>query len=286
VSAADEHRAFVATRFPALGPVETFEPVGDGWDLATYVVNGTWIAQFPRLPGTDEMLRREAVLLEGLQGELSGALPEPSFVADEPPCLVYRRIGGRPVADPGTPGIWPERLGRFLYDLHLVPPEFLGLRATPASAWRDAYREELRDLERRVVPLLSADEGAVARRMFSAFLDDERAFRFATGVVHRDLGPEHILLTDDGDLSGVIDWGDASVGDPAIDFAWLLHRAPEAGERALAAYGGAPDERFRERAAFYDRLGPWYEVTYGLDTDRPGFVETGLRGVRARLPRE
>lgn len=283
MSAVDEHRAFVATRFPTLGPIETFEPFGDGWDLATYLVNGTWIAQLPRLPGTDAVLRREAVLLDGLQGELSGALPAPSFVADDPPCLVYRRIDGRPVADPETPGIWPERLGRFLYDLHLVPPEFAGLRASGPAALREHYREELATFERRVIPLLEPDEGEAARRMFAAFLDDDRTFRFATGVVHRDLGPDHILLTDEGDLAGVIDWGDADVGDPAIDFAWLLHRAPEAGERALAAYGGAADERFRERAAFYDRLGPWYEVTHGLDTDQPAFVASGLEGVRDRL---
>jgi len=283
LNAVDEHRAFVVARFPGLGEVESFEPFGDGWDMSTYLVNGAWIARFPRLPGTDAVLRREAVLLDGLQGELSGALPAPSFVSDDPPCLVYRRIDGR-AADPAAPGIWPERLGRFLYDLHLVPPEFAGLRATTPASWRDAYRDELADLGRRVIPLLEPDQGESARRMFAAFLDDDRAFRFATGVVHRDLGPEHVLLTSDGDLAGVIDWGDAGVGDPAIDFAWLLHRAPEAGERALAAYGGAPDERFRERAAFYDRLGPWYEVTHGLDTQEPAFVESGLRGVRARLP--
>jgi aminoglycoside phosphotransferase (APT) family kinase protein len=286
VSTVEEHRSFVASRFPDLGPVETFEPVDGGWDVFTYIANGGWIVQFPRLPGTDEVLRREATLLEGLQGEVSGALPAPSFVPQEPPCLVYRRIEGTPIADPATPGIWPERLGRFLYDLHLVPPEFAGLRASAPAAWREAYRAELDGFTRRVFPLLEPDERTAAERMFSDFVDDDRNFRFATGVVHRDLGPEHVLLTPDGDLAGVIDWGDAGVGDPAIDFAWLLHRAPEAGERALEAYGGAADERFLERAAFYDRLGPWYEVTHGLDTDQPGFVASGLAGVRDRLPGE
>jgi aminoglycoside phosphotransferase (APT) family kinase protein len=280
----DEPRAFIAARFPDLGPIEAFELVEGGWDLRTYVVNGTWIVQLPGLPGTDVVLRREATLLEGLQGEVSGALPAPAFVSDDPACLVYRRIEGVPVRDPAAPGIWPERLGRFLYDLHLVPPEFAGLRAAGAAAWREAYREELAVFRDRVFPLLEPDERRRASDLFESFLGDDRAFRFATGIVHRDLGPEHVLLTPEGDLAGVIDWGDAAVGDPAIDFAWLLHRAPEAGERALAAYGGAPDERFRERVRFYDRLGPWYEVTHGLDTDRAAFVAGGLAGVRDRLP--
>jgi aminoglycoside phosphotransferase (APT) family kinase protein len=284
VDPAANHRAFLAARFPAAEPIETFAPVAGGWDVYTYTVNDGWIAQFPRLPGTDEMLRREAVLLEGLQGEVSGALPAPVFVAEDAACLVYRRIDGMPIADPPQPGIWPERLGRFLYDLHLVPPEFAGLRASGAAAWRESYREELEGFRRRVFPSLEPQEREVAGAMFAAFLDDDRNFRFATGVVHRDLGPEHILVTPDGDLAGVIDWGDASVGDPAIDFAWLLHRAPGFGERALAAYGGSADERFRARASFYDLLGPWYEVTHGLDADEPAFVASGLAGIRDRLP--
>lgn len=30
-------------------------------------------------------------------------------------------------------------------------------------------------------------------------------------------------------------------------------------------------------------LGPWYEVVYGLDTDQPHLVESGMHGVRTRL---
>jgi hypothetical protein len=29
---------------------------------------------------------------------------------------------------------------------------------------------------------------------------------------------------------------------------------------------------------------PWYEVAYGVDTRAEAFVDSGLRGVRARLP--
>jgi hypothetical protein len=29
---------------------------------------------------------------------------------------------------------------------------------------------------------------------------------------------------------------------------------------------------------------PWHEVVYGLDTEQPAFVASGLAGVRVRLP--
>ena len=37
-------------------------------------------------------------------------------------------------------------------------------------------------------------------------------------LVHGDLGLDHIRVTED-DVTGVIDWGDSCVGDPALDLA-------------------------------------------------------------------
>ena len=92
-------------------------------------------------------------------------------------------------------------------------------------------------------------------------------------LTHSDLGPGHLRVRD-GRLAGVIDWGDARIGDPAIDYSWLLN-------------GPFPDwdvdEELRRRAAIYHRLGPWFEVHYGLFTKQPQWVESGLAGVRSRL---
>lgn len=102
-------------------------------------------------------------------------------------------------------------------------------------------------------------------------------------LVHGDLGPEHVLCRD-GRLIGVIDWSDACVGDPALDLAWCLHGTPPPVASAVARVYGVVDAAARERSLFYHRLGPWYEVSYGLDTGRERFVRSGLEGVRARLP--
>jgi aminoglycoside phosphotransferase (APT) family kinase protein len=72
----------------------------------------------------------------------------------------------------------------------------------------------------------------------------------------------------------VIDWGDARVGDPALDYAWLLN--------GPFAHWDV-DSDLRRRARFYHRLGPWYEAHYGLFTDKPAHVERGLAGIRDRL---
>ena len=277
----DDHRAFVDERWSDLA-VESFEPLGDGWDCYTYLANGEWVFQFPRLPGADERLQKQIILLPEIAREVSSAVPVPTYVSTDPVCVGYRRIVGRPMSS-GVDGIWPERLGRFLYDLHLTPPEFVGMRASTPAAVRDGLRAEVASLSEHVLPLLDPGERSRASRAIAAFLDDDDNFRFAPCLTHGDIGPEHVLVTDSGDLAGVIDWGDTEVGDPVFDLAWMLHAMPAEGERVLGAYGGPPDDRFTERARFSFLLMPWHDVKYGVETGQPAFVESGLAGVRERL---
>ncbi len=278
---AEEHRAFVERRWPELC-VRTFEPVVGGWDRFTYVVNGEWVFQFPRSPGAAERLTTQIAVLPELAREVSSAIPSPEYTSTDPVCMGYARIDGRPMSA-DVDGIWPERLGRFLYDLHLTPPEFVGLRSSTAAAVRDGLRRKVDVLSAHVLPLLDPGERVTAERMLASFLDDDDNFRFAPGLTHGDIGPEHVLITDAGDLAGVIDWGDLAVGDPVVDLAWAINAMPEVGERVLGAYGGPPDDRFLARSRFAFMLMPWHEVEYGSESGQPGLVESGLAGVRERL---
>ncbi|WP_220505013.1 phosphotransferase [Microbispora sp. H10830] len=103
---------------------------------------------------------------------------------------------------------------------HGAPPprEVLGERAAT-----------VKDFGTRVIPLLPDD-----RRDAASTLLDAVAALPTHALVHGDLGPEHVLMRD-GAVSGVIDFSDAHVGDPALDLAWALHAAPPAFARAVAA---------------------------------------------------
>ncbi|MGZ5289243.1 MAG: phosphotransferase [Actinomycetota bacterium] len=277
----DLDRALVGSAFPRLA-LETFEPVGGGWTSATYLVDGEWIVQVPISDRAEERLLLQMEILPELAHDVSGALPVPELASTDPVAMGYRRIDGVPFTEVGEEGVWPERLGRFLYDLHMVPPEFVGMRAVTLEQVRDEQRAEFARLRSKVDPLLGEEERAHFAARFDGYLDDDANWRFAPCVTHGDLGPEHILVTPTGNLAGVIDWEEVGMGDPVADFAWMLHAAPGPGERALAAYGGPPDTRFRERARVRFALMPWHEVEYGLDTGKDEFVESGLAGVRDR----
>jgi aminoglycoside phosphotransferase (APT) family kinase protein len=72
----------------------------------------------------------------------------------------------------------------------------------------------------------------------------------------------------------VIDWAGARIGDPALDYGWLLN-------------GPFPDwdvdEELRRRASLYYRYGPWFAVEYGVRTEQPEWVRSGLGNLRSRL---
>lgn len=60
---------------------------------------------------------------------------------------------------------------------------------------------------------------------------------------------------DSGDLAGVIDWTDAALADPALDFTVLLaRRGPEFVEEVLRHYPRPFDAAARERLAFLARV--------------------------------
>lgn len=255
-----------------------------GWVSDSFVAegsDGTWIVQIGRAPH-EEDLRRQIAILPELGSEVSALIPEPEHADVAVPAMAYRRIPGVACAERADLGLWPERLGRFLYDLHAVPPEFVGMRARQAADVRAQVRDELDRAAQDTLPLLTASERARLAREWDAFLDDDGIWRLAPCLVHADLGLEHILVDDRGDLAGVIDWSDVEVGDPAWDFAIVLHDLPSQGERALAAYGGAPDAGFLARAAFAWRFVPFHEVRHGLTTGEEASVARGIAAVRER----
>jgi aminoglycoside 2''-phosphotransferase len=67
-----------------------------------------------------------------------------------------------------------------------------------------------------------------------------------------------------GHLTGVIDWGDAGIDDPAVDFAGISRQLGEDFARQmLAAYHLPLDASFLRRMDIYARMEPFHEIHFG-----------------------
>ena len=269
--------------------------IEEGWDSSVLEVNGEWIVRVPRREEVCGWMRKEARLLPELAPALPVPVPRLEAVEDagEVFFVAYRKLDGRPLdaaTSRGSGGTsLAGELGRFLAALHAFPRASalgVGLADVDPAGWLAREREFVERCLLDVVPLLEEVERRRATEMFDGFFSGWDGSP-ATVLMHADLGPAHILHRGPT-VTGVIDWSDACLGDPALDFAWLLHGTGDSFAAALLeAYAGGEerDAALEERALFYHRLGPWHEALFGIEHDRPELLASGLDGIRRRLPR-
>jgi aminoglycoside phosphotransferase (APT) family kinase protein len=259
-------RALVGGAVPELQGASVVR-VGEGWDNTAWRVGERWLFRFPRRQAVADLVPGEVALLGVLAGRLPLPVPRPVHVCPARdgfpwPFVGYTHVPGREAlgrVHPDDVGL-AEQIGVFLRALHDtappmgVPVDTLGRLDVARMRGRlEARRALLGDL---LVP-------AVEARLSAA----ETVPPDGVVLCHGDLYGRHVLV-DAGGASGVIDWGDAHLGEPAVDLsiAWSLF-GPEAREALLAVYGiVGPGTRIRAaaRATFHSLA----LLAYARDTGR------------------
>jgi aminoglycoside phosphotransferase (APT) family kinase protein len=282
----------VAAAVPELAGLPAV-PLSEGWDNTVYRI-GDRSVRFPRrataLPG----FRRELAVLPLVAGRLPLPVPSPRWVGtdDDPrqpwPFAVVRFVPGRELAEvaPADLARRPAAaaLGAFLAALHapatrdLVTGVELPLdpmqRALP-GARLEQTRTQLAGLAE--AGLWSGDPAVDRLLRDGARLAPPAA---PPVLVHGDLHVRHLLLDDAGEASGVIDWGDVCLGDPAVDLA-LAYAAftGEARAALIDAYGGVDPERELRARCLAVRLSALL-AGYAAAEHRPALLAETLAGLR------
>ncbi len=241
-----------------------------GREHHTALVEGRWIDRSPWHDDLAPWLLAETRLMPAIVGRLPIEVPVPVVVETDPLVVRHRRVEGATCDPTALTGDDGQQVGRFLRVLHDLPGS-VGAAAAVRSAADDrrARAELVSGLRSVALPLVPPSLVAVAERL----LDGVQAVG-AQRLCHGDLVGEHLLVRA-GRVSGVIDWGDARVTDPAVDLAWVLHGTTEAFANQVArSYGVTPDEA--GRAAQWFALVPWHAlaraVTLSADDARRGFL--------------
>jgi aminoglycoside phosphotransferase (APT) family kinase protein len=202
-------------------------------------------------------LAREARLLPQLAERLPVAVPNSEYVCPDPAggmrFVGNRAIGGTPVVesrlaeerDPAYAESLARELGAVLDALHSFPvveAHRIGVLGGSAEDWRREYAAFYAEIRDGVFPLLNAHERGWVQALWDGYLEDAESFAFEPTLIHHDLAIEHILHDPaSGRLTGIIDWGDAWIDDPAIDFSGLRRGLGDAFARRGALR--APDRR-------------------------------------------
>ena len=98
--------------------------------------------------------------------------------------------------------------------------------------------------------------------------------------MHGDLYARHLLVDEQRSLSGVIDWGDVHLGDPAIDLSVACGFLPLAGRAEFCRAYGPVDEPTWRLARFKALLTAVMLVVYGHDVKDEDLLREGLSTLR------
>jgi macrolide phosphotransferase len=282
--------ALASAAVPGLDPVSVTPPHVDGMDFDTAVVTDDqqrrWVVRAPRRTAAAVALDVEARLLPLLGRYLPVPVPQPAGRAALPEggeCLVHPYLPGRPIRvdDLDAGSALAAQVGRTIAAVHEIEPRALD-DAGLATYTAEEYRlRRLSDVDRAArtghvpTPLLARWERA---------LEQVAHWRFATTPVHGDLAPEHVLV-DGGTVSGVIDWGEACVADPADDLAWVVATTDaDVLDTVVEAYAmgrsEAPDRHLVDRARLAGELALARWLLGGVAADDASVVDRASERLR------
>ncbi|WP_065962538.1 aminoglycoside phosphotransferase family protein [Curtobacterium sp. UCD-KPL2560] len=257
--------------------------VANGWDNVIVRVGADLAVRLPRRSAAAELVAHEQRWLPGIAARVAAVAPVPAPVRTGRPAHGYPWswsivpwLAGRPAdaVPQGRPVA--EDLAAFLRCLHV-----------PAAA--DAPRNPF-----RAVPLAERD-AAVTTRLTTTDVPRavEAAALWRTAIdapahtgppvwVHGDLHPSNVLVDDRPDgavrLSAVVDFGDVTAGDPAVDLATRWLTLDREARTAFATRVAADD-------ATWTRARGWaVAIASALATsDEPGHRDVAVRALDAVL---
>jgi aminoglycoside 2''-phosphotransferase len=279
--------------FPILR-VERYVLLGEGWDSVALLINDQDVFRFAKRPDAAMRQAREAELLPLLVDRLPLPIPRYTHTWTDPAwpgkrIVGYRLIAGEPLmsarARPEHRATQAAQLGEFVSALHAVPVEEArrhGALGGDAASRREAYRGFFANVRANMLPLFTAREQAAIVAFWSRYLDDDESFAFTPTLVHRDLNTDHALFDPaTGNLTGVIDWGDAGIDDPAVDFAGVWRQlGGEFARQMLVAYRYPLDTTFLRRMDFYAGMEPFHEIHFGQTAGDAAHLAHGIEWVR------
>jgi len=217
----------IISQFPEINPT-AIELLGAGWDNTAYLINHQLVFRFPRRQIAVPMIETEAQILPILANHLSIPIPNPKWVGKADGSFPWPFIG-YPILK-GTTACFAnlsdaERvklarpLAKILKTLHSIP---VTESMRPYLPGDDLKRMVLKNLvERSTTTLTDLKEIGLIEdiKPFLQALEasSSHSDREGSAIVHGDLYVRHLLVNQDKELAGVIDWGDLHFGTPAVD---------------------------------------------------------------------
>ena len=293
-------------------PIETVEFEGEGDFCRAYTVNNDWLFRFAYNEEGSRALDREIALLPRLAPTLSLPIPIITYSGRQHAngylFVGYPRIPGEPLSYALLETLLPaeqDRLARelalFLRGLHSFNVEEARALAVPVCEYPFCRTEDsitqgtaaeifTRESERlsnhpRLERHLGEFDAGRVRiyigMVVQALLNEPQRGDLPLALTHGDLASGHVLFDRSTlRITGVIDFSDAVITTPLLDFVYLFGAyGPEFFDLLLNHYKVDASERVASRLRFLRRWHVALRLLWALDHD----YEPGSRGWASEL---
>ncbi len=260
--------SWLAQYLPEEG-ISTIEFIKSGFDNQNYLINGKYLLRIPKTLNSEKLIRNEIQWLPRLSGKFDIATPQlirHGISEEEKLCALYSWTKGlSAMTSDLKQNEWPALI-EFLKTLHDSNKDGAPLnlnRGVPLKNKSERFFKRFESVTSKIE--LAEDQiKEVWNEAVSASLPSKKH------LIHGDLHPDNVI-TDNGRLVGIIDWGDITSGDSSTDLAsiWMLFNDSHIRQLALNSYGADTSATMRAMgwALFFSIV----FLDYGLDHDKNYF---------------
>lgn len=274
---------------PGVGAIGSLQPVTDGYSATILRASSGIAVRVPKSEAAGERQLRTISPQRRLARLLPAPVPLPLWalpMGDPFPFGIagYSWLDGEPLAaDGGDPAI-AERVGTFLATLHGLDTTSFR-RALPGRSEVESGRDRI--VETAATWLHDTERPETMDRL-AAWWDTCRAAlttaSYTPSLVHGDLWYGNLLVRDGSRLSGILDWENLAVADPAQDFATLMHSGEEFTQAVMDAYeraGGILDQALLDRGLWHWEFRELTGIALAIDAGDPVEARDAARKLRA-----
>ncbi|MGK5511524.1 macrolide 2'-phosphotransferase MphJ [Brevibacillus formosus] len=195
--------------------------------FASTIDRVAWVLRQPRRDDVVKTARYEKKVLDLVAKHLRVEVPDWQVHTSE--FIAYPILDGTPMATinmetknyewylnpESLPELCIQTWAETLVELHGIHHDLArdaGIRVKQPSEARASLREKMNEVKH-----VFGVSGALWDR-WQKWLADDTFWPAHSALVHGDLHPGHILVAENGKVTGLLDWTESEVADPAIDF--------------------------------------------------------------------
>jgi aminoglycoside 2''-phosphotransferase len=244
----------IKKNFPSL-IFKKSELLTHGWNKEVIVLDDKIVFTFPKNNEAKRKFKSEVKILPILCKKIKLPIPNCEYVPSDQSFSGYRLIQGIPLTferfrklKTGQQNIIAKQIGEFLNQLH----SFSVVKAKKNAvtlAWtekdaRTYYKKQAKIVSEK----LSVNDREILKNILTHFCQDQITEKFKKTLVHQDLTSDHLLLNEKTKkVSGIIDFGDIQISDPAVDFSKLWEYGENFIDKVLKGYR-LSDKTLKERS--------------------------------------